>query len=35
MVDHDVLYREGLTLDKQVTYTPRLVAIDLKGDEQT
>jgi len=30
-VDHDILYREGLTLDRQVTYTPRLVSIDLKG----
>lgn len=30
-VDHDVLYREGLTIDKQVTYTPRLIAVDLKG----
>lgn len=32
-VDNDVLYREGFTLDKQATYTPRLVAIDLKGNQ--
>ena len=30
-VDNDVLYREGITLDKQVTYTPRLIVVDLKG----
>jgi len=30
-VDNDVLYREGLTLNKEVTYTPRLVVLDLKG----
>jgi len=30
-VDHDVLYREGITLKKEVTYTPRLVLLDLKG----
>ena len=30
-IDNDVLYREGITLDKQVTYTPRLLAVDLKG----
>ena len=28
---HDVLYREGLTINKEVTFTPRLVSIDLKG----
>ena len=30
-VDNDVLYREGLTLDREVTYTPRLLVVDLKG----
>lgn len=31
-LDHDVLHREGTTLDgRQVTYTPRLVSVDLKG----
>ena len=32
-LDHDVLFREGLTLHggNQVTYTPRLVTVDLKG----
>jgi hypothetical protein len=30
-VDNDILYREGVTLDRQDTYTPRLVTIDLKG----
>jgi len=30
-VDNDVLYREGLTLKKEVTYTPRLILMDLKG----
>ena len=35
-LDHDVLFREGLTLhggrsNNQVTYTPRLVTVDLKG----
>ena len=29
-VDNDVLYREGLTLKKEVTYTPRLILMDLK-----
>jgi len=29
--NHDVLYREGVTFSRQTTYTPRLVAIDLKG----
>ncbi|MBN3302388.1 MSTO1 protein, partial [Amia calva] len=27
----DVLYREGVTLGGQTTYTPRLIAMDLKG----
>jgi len=30
-VDNDILYREGKTLDREMTYTPRLLAIDLKG----
>ena len=28
---HDILYREGQTLNRDVTYTPRLVSVDLKG----
>lgn len=28
---HDVLFREGLTAANEITFTPRLVAIDLKG----
>lgn len=31
----DVLFREGRTLGGQVTYTPRLIAMDLKGSLQT
>ncbi|XP_031847149.1 misato mitochondrial distribution and morphology regulator [Nomia melanderi] len=30
-INHDVLYREGENLQKQVTYTPRLLLVDLKG----
>ena len=30
-IDNDVLYREGRTMNKEMTYTPRLVAVDLKG----
>ena len=30
-IDNDVLYREGITINKEVTYTPRLIAVDLKG----
>ncbi|KOC68125.1 Protein misato [Habropoda laboriosa] len=30
-INHDVLYREGANLKKQVTYTPRLLLVDLKG----
>ncbi|XP_065085455.1 protein misato [Ochlerotatus camptorhynchus] len=30
-IDHDVLYREGKTLTRQTTYTPRLLLLDLKG----
>lgn len=29
-VDHDVLFREGVTLGGEVTYTPRLIAYDLQ-----
>ncbi|KAM9496034.1 protein misato homolog 1 [Clarias gariepinus] len=31
----DVLFREGLTQKGHVTYTPRLIALDLKGSLQT
>ncbi|GAA6067104.1 protein misato homolog 1 isoform X1, partial [Tachysurus ichikawai] len=31
----DMLFREGLTQGGQVTYTPRLIALDLKGSLQT
>ncbi|TRY97389.1 hypothetical protein DNTS_032904 [Danionella cerebrum] len=31
----DVMFREGLTLSGQVTYTPRLIALDVKGSLQT
>ncbi|XP_048059388.1 protein misato homolog 1 [Megalobrama amblycephala] len=31
----DVMFREGLTLGGHVTYTPRLIAMDLKGSLQT
>uniref|UniRef100_A0A672JW99 Protein misato homolog 1 n=1 Tax=Sinocyclocheilus grahami TaxID=75366 RepID=A0A672JW99_SINGR len=31
----DVLFREGLTPGAHVTYTPRLIAMDLKGSLQT
>ncbi|XP_033107538.1 protein misato homolog 1-like [Anneissia japonica] len=34
-IDHDVLYREGKTIMNEVTYTPRLIAIDLKGSLKT
>merc|ERR1719237_986010 len=30
-VDNDVLFREGLTMKREVTYTPRLLSIDLQG----
>ena len=30
-IDNDVLYREGKTLNKEVTFTPRLISVDLKG----
>lgn len=34
-IDNDVLYREGRTLLGDVTYTPRLIAVDLKGSLNT
>nr|CAI5867837.1 unnamed protein product [Callosobruchus analis] len=34
-INHDVLYREGLTDKNQVTYTPRLLLVDLKGTLRT
>ncbi|KAK9883944.1 hypothetical protein WA026_004884 [Henosepilachna vigintioctopunctata] len=30
-IDHDVLYREGVNQKGQITFTPRLLAVDLKG----
>ncbi|XP_058442908.1 protein misato [Malaya genurostris] len=30
-VDHDVLYREGQTNNRQTTFTPRMLLLDLKG----
>ncbi|KAB0803996.1 hypothetical protein PPYR_00966 [Photinus pyralis] len=30
-INHDVLFREGVTLKGEVTYTPRLLLVDLKG----
>ncbi|KAJ8925913.1 hypothetical protein NQ315_009765 [Exocentrus adspersus] len=30
-IDHDVLYREGVTNKHGVTFTPRLLLVDLKG----
>ncbi|XP_022105673.1 protein misato homolog 1-like [Acanthaster planci] len=34
-INHDVLYREGRTMTGAVTYTPRLVTLDLKGSLNT
>ncbi|XP_019906000.1 protein misato homolog 1 isoform X2 [Esox lucius] len=34
-LQNDVLFREGQTLGGQMTYTPRLIAMDLKGSLQT
>lgn len=31
-IQSDVMFREGQTLGGHVTYTPRLIAMDLKGD---
>ncbi|XP_069672251.1 protein misato homolog 1 [Periplaneta americana] len=30
-INHDILFREGLTSKEYVTYTPRLLLVDLKG----
>ncbi|XP_044261356.1 protein misato [Tribolium madens] len=30
-INHDVLFREGVTLKNEVTFTPRLLLVDLKG----
>ena len=34
-INHDVLWREGQNINGEVTYTPRLVAFDLKGSLNT
>ncbi|XP_072167195.1 protein misato homolog 1-like [Diadema setosum] len=34
-INNDVLFREGRTLQGEVTYTPRLVCVDLKGSLNT
>ncbi|KAL0962260.1 hypothetical protein UPYG_G00337770 [Umbra pygmaea] len=34
-LQNDVLFREGQTLGGHITYTPRLIAMDLKGSLQT
>lgn len=34
-VDHDILWREGKTFKEEVTFTPRLIAVDLKGSLNT
>lgn len=34
-INHDVLFREGQNRAREVTYTPRLVACDLKGSLNT
>ncbi|XP_078697673.1 protein misato homolog 1-like [Branchiostoma floridae x Branchiostoma belcheri] len=34
-INHDVLFREGLTLTGEQTYTPRLLLYDLKGSLNT
>ncbi|GIY59247.1 protein misato homolog 1 [Caerostris darwini] len=31
-INHDVLFREGLNLHREVTYTPRLVLVDLQDN---
>lgn len=31
-IQSDVVFREGQTLGGHVTYTPRLIAMDLKGN---
>ncbi|XP_064620858.1 protein misato homolog 1-like [Lineus longissimus] len=35
LINHDVVFREGQTLMGDVTFTPRLIAIDLKGSLNT
>ncbi|CAC5403744.1 unnamed protein product [Mytilus coruscus] len=34
-VNHDILWREGQTLKGEITFTPRLIAFDLKGSLKT
>ncbi|KAG7219413.1 hypothetical protein INR49_006773 [Caranx melampygus] len=34
-IQSDVVFREGQTLGGHVTYTPRLIAMDLKGSLRT
>jgi hypothetical protein len=34
-INNDVLFREGLNLMNEVTYTPRLIVFDLKGSLNT
>ncbi|XP_077446451.1 protein misato homolog 1 [Stigmatopora argus] len=34
-IQSDILFREGQTLGGNITYTPRLIAMDLKGSLQT
>uniref|UniRef100_A0A8D9AW22 Protein misato n=2 Tax=Cacopsylla melanoneura TaxID=428564 RepID=A0A8D9AW22_9HEMI len=34
-INHDVLFREGLNHRKEVTFTPRMLLVDLKGSLQT
>ncbi|GIY89687.1 protein misato homolog 1 [Caerostris extrusa] len=31
-INHDILFREGLNLHREVTYTPRLVLVDLQDN---
>lgn len=34
-IEHDILFREGKNLTGEVTYTPRLISLDLKGSLNT
>lgn len=34
-INHDILFREGMNPRGEVTYTPRLIAVDLKGSLKT
>ncbi|XP_068229967.1 protein misato homolog 1 [Palaemon carinicauda] len=34
-INHDFLFREGITLQRQETYTPRLISIDFKSNLHT